>query len=190
MTMLRMLAFKRGAPGARVEAMAVPAPTKTPAPVSARVSTAISANAPPNKEFQAAPVSAAATAFSGDWPQFVAQQNLSGMASMLAKQCEFKSFQGGVLELAVAEQHKHLAAKPYQDKLKVALQPHFGENLRLNISIGQVAGVSLAAHEDRARSRQQAEAEAAIDADPFIKSLQQDFGAEIERSAIRPAQPT
>lgn len=178
MTMLRMLAFKRDGSGTRSSANDKPAQTP--------VSTGVSAVAAVEK---AIPVADAGSApFAGDWPAFIQQQNFSGMANMLARQCEFQSFKDGVLNLAVPDQHKHLAAKPYLDKLKAALSPHFGENLRLNIAVGQAAGASLAAHEDRARSQQQAEAEAAIDADPFVRSLQQDFGAEVERSAIRPVQ--
>ena len=57
----------------------------------------------------------------------------------------------------------------------------------MNVSIGDAAGASLAAHEDRERSQQQRAAEVAIDQDPFIKHLRQDFGAEIVRASIRPA---
>ena len=157
-------------------------------PISAGVSESMPCKGAPSKAFEAAPVvNAAATPFAGDWPAYVASQNMSGMAGMLARQCAFKSFDGGLLELSLPDQHKHLAEKPYQDKLKVALAPQFGANVRLNIKIGGLAGVSLAATEDRVRSQQQAAAEAAIDADPFIKNLQQDFGAEINRAGIRPS---
>ena len=123
----------------------------------------------------------------GDWPAFVAGLNLSGLAGMLAKQCEFKSFTDGVLELILPSAQKHLADKAYQEKLKSELSPHLGANLRLNIRVGNVAGASLAAHEDRERTQQQSAAEVAIDEDPFIKSLKQDFGAEVVRASIRPA---
>ncbi len=188
MTLLRMLSFKDGGEKASVSYSDSASARK---PISAGVSEPMPSKAASSKAFEAVPVAdAAATTFSGDWPAYVASQNMSGMAGMLARQCVFKSFDGGVLELSVPDQHKHLAEKPYQDKLKVALAPQFGANVRLNIKIGgagDVAGVSLAATEDRARSQQQADAEAAIDADPFIKNLQQDFGAEINRAAIRPA---
>jgi len=157
-------------------------------PISAGVSESTPCKDASSKAFEAAPVvNAAATPFAGDWPAYVASQNMSGMAGMLARQCAFKSFDGGLLELSLPDQHKHLAEKPYQDKLKVALAPQFGANVRLNIKIGGLAGVSLAATEDQVRSQQQAAAEAAIDADPFIKNLQQDFGAEINRAGIRPS---
>ena len=80
----------------------------------------------------------------------------------------------------------HLAEKAFQQKLKSELVPYFGANLRLNIRLGDVAGKSLAAVEDRERSERQVAAEAAILADPFIKNLKQDFGAEVVPSSIRP----
>jgi DNA polymerase-3 subunit gamma/tau len=125
--------------------------------------------------------------FDGNWPAFVSSLNLVGLAGMLAKQCEFKSFNNGVVELVLPSTHRHLADKSYQEKLKSELIPRLGTNIRLNIVIGGVAGTSLAAHEDRERSQQQKAAEAAIDGDPFIKNLKQDFGAEVLRSSIRPA---
>jgi DNA polymerase III subunit gamma/tau len=186
MTLLRMLSYKEGA-------AATPKSTSPVKPIPTGISEQMPSNAAPSKALEAVPVAASVMAtagapFSGDWPAFVAAQNMSGMAGMLARQCEFKSFEGGVLELLVPDQHKHLAEKPYQEKLKASLSPHFGGNIKLTIKIGGEGGVSLAATEDRARSQQQADAEAAIDADPFIKNLQQDFGAEINRASIRPAQ--
>lgn len=185
MTLFRMLSYKEGA-------TVIPKSTTAVKPISTGVSEQMPANSAPSKALEAVPVvvSVVATSgapFSGDWRAFVAAQNMSGMAGMLARQCEFKSFDGGVLELLVPDQHKHLAEKPYQEKLKVSLAPHFGGNVKLSIKIGGAGDVSLAATEDRARSQLQADAEAAIDADPFIKNLQQDFGAEINRASIRPA---
>ncbi len=125
--------------------------------------------------------------FNGNWPAFVSSLNLVGLAGMLAKQCEFKSFNNGVLELVLPSTHRHLADKSYQEKLKAELTPRLGANVRLNIIIGGIVGTSLAAHEDRERSQQQLAAEAEIDGDPFIKQLKQDFGADVVRSSIRPA---
>ena len=197
MTLLRMLAFKQEA----VNTTGVPPPSANyrehPAKGGAAVQTprisaaltAVGASEPTVAFVVAtAPIAKSdAVVFSGDWPAFVATQNMSGMAGMLAKQCEYVSFVGGVLQLMVPDAHKHLASRPYQDKLKEALLPHFGESFRLGIKIGVVAGSSVAAQEDRARSAQQAAAEAAITQDPFIKNLKQDFGAEVNAASIRPA---
>ncbi len=210
MTLLRMLAFKRGDVGREgnvggsnnsgADSYQAPAMNS----VAAGVSEPMPSQAAPDKALQAISLEMSANkgvsasdadAFGGDWPAFVLRQNLTGMASMLAKQAEFRSFAGGLLELGLADAHKHLADKAYQEKLKAALMPQLGENLRLAIKIGIAAGISagksvgnsVAAQEDRARTREQTAAEAAIEQDPFIKNLKQDFGADINRASIRPA---
>ncbi|MBL8523068.1 MAG: DNA polymerase III subunit gamma/tau [Betaproteobacteria bacterium] len=200
MTMLRMLAFADGEVGAiqatgavEHKAAAPTAATYSAAPPAARVIEKAAA-APMTTRTVAenyveaiSPVDGKKSGFDGDWPAFVAQLSLGGMAGMLAKQCEFQAFSNGVLELVVAASQKHLAEKAYQEKLRSELMPHLGASLRLNIRIGEIQGASLAAHEDRARTKQQADAEAAIEQDPFIKNLRQDFGAEVLRESIRPA---
>jgi DNA polymerase-3 subunit gamma/tau len=155
-------------------------PTIPQEPVSTRTS-------PEQYLHTVAPEQVQPTLPNGDWPAFVAGLNLSGLAGMLAKQCEFRSFADGVLELILPSVQKHLADKAYQEKLKSELVPHLGTRLRLNIRVGDVSGISLAAHEDRERSEQQKAAEIAIDEDPFIKNLKQDFGADVVRASIRPA---
>ena len=201
MTMLRMLSFASGKSGEEV-ASKTSAPTMPgaapPGKQYAPLKQNSSIGAPfGNKSAQeplvagsAYEVSSAAVncePFNGDWPGFISKLNFNGMAGMLAKQCEFQSFAGGMLELALPAAQKHLAEKAFQEKLKLELLPHFGGNLRLIIRLGDVGGKSLAAVEDRERSARQVAAEAAILADPFIHNLQQDFGADVVPSSIRPA---
>jgi DNA polymerase-3 subunit gamma/tau len=211
MTLLRMLAFAGAANTEKASGDVVPNADRAAEPKKAASSevnygverTNTSAGAPSRPKMRQEPVSTRTLpeAYTnvdapesgnairpiGDWPDFVAGLNLNGLAGMLAKQCEFKAFAGGVLELILPSAQRHLADKAYQDKLKSELLPRLGANLRLNIRVGDVSGVSLAAHEDRERSQQQKAAEAAIDEDPFIKHLKQDFGADVVRSSIRPA---
>ena len=208
MTMLRMLSFASGQAG-RAPATSkrkVSPVEKTAAPLTKDYSLAKQnpsiGEAPVGKGvhepvlartlYEVSPSKPGQIPFNGDWPGFLARLNFNGMAGMLAKQCEFLSFMGGILELALPTAQKHLAEKAFQEKLKSELLPHFGANLRLNIRIGDVTGAnsvgkSLAAVEDRERSARQVAAEAAILADPFINSLKQDFGAEVVPSSIRPA---
>ena len=202
MTMLRMLAFSNGdakavqvnaaghkaaAPAAAYGATASPAGVaEAPLVVALTEQTATGTVSSPYIEVAPAD-STDSPLRNGDWPAFVANLSLSGMAGMLAKQCEFPSFSAGVLELVVSIAQKHLTDKVYQDKLRSELMPHLGDNLRMNIRVGEATGVSLAAHEDRVRSKHQADAEEHIDRDPFIKDLRQDFGADVVRDSIRPA---
>lgn len=123
-----------------------------------------------------------------NWPGFVASRNLLGMSGMLAKQAEFVAFDGQVLQLRVSEAQKHLADKKYLEKLKADLVPVLGDSVRINVSVGGVTGASLAAVEDRERSDAQAAAEHSIRNDPFVKSLADEFGATVDRAAIKPVQ--
>ena len=183
MTMLRMLAF---AGGKNVSRNSEKASAPASVPVARTIASAVAPAVRTKPVEKPVVASHAAHAFDGDWPGFIARLNFNGMAGMLAKQCEFVSFADGILELALPAAQKHLAEKAFQEKLKSELLPHFGAGFRLNIRIGDGVVKSLAAVEDRQRSARQIAAETAILADPFIKNLQQDFGAEVEPSSIRP----
>ncbi len=196
MTLLRMLAFKQTAQTPIVArslagsvATVTPAPSTIAAPAAAPLpSVALKAITPPTAALASAGV-ASTSAFTGDWPAFVATQNFGGVAGILARQCAFRSFEGGLLDLAVPATQKHVADKAYQEKLRVELVPHFGEKFRLRITLVEAEASTLAARQDQTRSNDQAAAEAAIDQDPFIHNLRKDFGAEVNRASIRPASP-
>ena len=72
---------------------------------------------------------------------------------------------------------KHLAEKSFQDKLRAALQEHFGRPVRLTVRVGETGG-------NTARDR----AAAAISQDEFVRDLVENFDATIVESSIKPAQ--
>ncbi|MBL8513883.1 MAG: DNA polymerase III subunit gamma/tau, partial [Betaproteobacteria bacterium] len=179
MTMLRMLAFfpggasgmgSRPTEGSR-------AAVAEPQGVSAKAAAVVHAKSLST---------AASPSAVSDWPRYVAGLNLSGLAGMLAKQCTFRSFEGGVLDLALPSEQKHLSEKTYQEKLRSELSVHLGEKLRLQISIGQANGLSLAAHEARQWTEEQSAAERAVASDPFVRALREDFGAHVLPDSVRP----
>ena len=199
MTMLRAIAFLQsgGDSGARRDAAITEPRAVTPSRTAAAAPAAQPAvparaagNVAADKQVSYVVARDAAPADTGgiaNWPQFVASRNFTGMAGLLAKQAEFVSFADGVLALTVSQGQKHLADKKYQEKLKAELLALLGDNLRMSVTIGEVAGVSLAAAEDRARSQAQLDAELSISNDPFIKNLTDEFGVTIDQAAIRPS---
>ncbi len=214
MTMLRAIAFLSAGGGAAepsaappvattrrsIEPGAAPPPNKTASYAAGAVRAVAerAGNPTPAKADGAAERSVSYVASSpagiadiNDWPAFVSNQNLSGMAGMLARQAALVGYSDGVLSLTVPEAHKHLADKKYQDKLKAELVLLLGANLRILVGVGgangRQAGASLAAVEDRARSDAQLAAEDSIANDPFIKNLVDEFGAKVDKTAIRPA---
>jgi DNA polymerase-3 subunit gamma/tau len=193
MAILRMLGFaSEGAPArpATASRPAAAAPSvsergaarEAVAPARAAPAAAAPAPAP-----QAAPAAAARATFDGDWGALVTRLNLTGMAGLLARYAELGSFQNNHLELVVPEAHRAYGEKNYLERLRAELAPHFGPGFRLSVRAGSTSGSSLAAARARESDQRQASAAAAIEDDPFVKSLVRDFGAEVVQSSVRPA---
>ena len=163
MTLMRMLAF---APGA--------AAAERPAAPAARAALADREAAAASKKNQ------------GDvaWPELLSRLKLTGMARRLAEHCELVSCEATRVELKIAQAHQHLLEKQYQDRLKASLEEHFGNTLRLAITVTDKAGAAPAAIADRERERKQAQAVAAIEQDPFVRELVENFDARVNE--IRP----
>jgi DNA polymerase-3 subunit gamma/tau len=122
------------------------------------------------------------------WVEMVEALGLSGMARMLAQHCELVRRDDSRIELAISKLHERLLDKPYQDKLKAALQQRFGAGVRVTISVGDGNGNSPAALADRDKQRRQAEAVAEIEQDPFVRELVENFDARVVESTIKPIQ--
>ncbi len=121
-----------------------------------------------------------------DWAETVARLKLGGMARMAVEHCELVSFENGVMRLAVPEAHRSFAEASYRDKLRAALVEHFGD-IRLELSIGTVKGdQTLGAKENRDREARQIKANDAVENDPFVRELRENFGARVEPDSIRP----
>ncbi|NBR28055.1 MAG: DNA polymerase III subunit gamma/tau [Betaproteobacteria bacterium] len=175
MTLMRMLAF---APGAGGKGQVRPATAATPSPVRpAARNAAPAANAEGSKK---------KNSIDGDWTAFVAGLPLAGMERMLAHNCELVSWQDGRLELRVAHAQRHLNSRSYMERLQQALELHIGSKIRLEISVGEVDGQTVAAVRDREQRQQMSEAAKAIDGDPFVRDLIENFDARVVPSSIKP----
>lgn len=134
------------------------------------------------------PGPAASTAFDGDWRGLVERLKLGGMARMLAQNCELAGFDGKHLKLTVPQSQKHLTDNAYQEKLRGSLREHFGKQLQVQISLGGEAANTPAQLIGQEKAARQADAESAIQADPFVKDLIDSFGASIVPASIKPIQ--
>ena len=182
MTLLRMLAFRPD-----VQAGS----TRAPAALAAQKKTEVRVDVAPAPARAAAREPAAPKSnatFDGDWAGLVGKLKLSGMARMLAQHCELKSFVDDVMALTVPPEHKHLGEKSYQDKLKNALDDHFGRSIRLAIELGQLSGLTPAQQQQNEKAARQAQAIEAIEQDPFVRELVEQFDAKVIESTIKPIQ--
>jgi DNA polymerase-3 subunit gamma/tau len=202
MALLRMLAFAPGAaaPPARTAPGSAAAPVEgRPArvsaapgatPIGAPIGTARELEPEPATEpapVQAPPKAAANGASGASWGVIVEQLGLTGMARMLAQHCEMVRVDDQRLDLVLAKAHERLLEKAYQERLKGALQKHFGAGLHVSIRVGEANGTSPVAIAQRERDRQQVRAIAEIEQDPFVRELVEDMDARV--NSIKPLQP-
>lgn len=123
-------------------------------------------------------------AFEGDWRKLVDQLKL-GLARALAQNCELAGFDENSISLTVPETQKHLLDASYQEKLRTAIQTHFGRKIQLTFDIGGT-GNTPAVQISQEKAAIQSNAITAIQQDDFVQALVKDFGAQIIPSSIKP----
>ena len=121
-----------------------------------------------------------------DWLAVVAELRLGGMAKMLADHCELVSQAGDAVTLRVGEAHKHLLDRTYQDRLVTALREKYGAALDVSFEIGAAAQKTPQQVRTRIKQARQAEAVAAIESDPFVRELVDQFGGQLDATSIQP----
>ncbi len=126
--------------------------------------------------------------FSHSWITIVGQLKVSGLTRMLAQYCEVKSSSEDEIEFCIPELHKHLLDKTYQDRLQAAVREYLGKPVRLKFAVGIVNGMSPAEQENREKQEKQSQAIAAIESDPFVRELVENFDAKLIVSSIKPIQ--
>lgn len=172
MTMLRMLAFMP-------ESVAAAG-----APRAGKITT--SASKVPERAVAPADLKKKLT--ESDWITLVNKLALAGMERMLAHNCELVDWQDGRIELRVPHAQRHLNDRAYQDRLKVALEQHLGTKVRLSINVGAGSGNTLADIQNKEALQRQSAAAAAIDGDPFVRDLIENFDGRVLPSTIKPVQ--
>ncbi|UJP04871.1 MAG: DNA polymerase III subunit gamma/tau [Nitrosomonas sp.] len=171
MTLMRMLAFLPN----DLTVVAPPAPRSVTAP----------ADEMPAGAYRSVPQSGVVA---HDWPQLSQQLRLTGMAKMLAQHSEAKAVSAEAVELFVPEVHKHLLERKYQDKIQAALNAYFGKSVVLRFSVGAITGITPAALQQRKEEQKQTDAIAAMESDPVVQELIEQFDAKLNLSTIKPIQ--
>jgi DNA polymerase-3 subunit gamma/tau len=194
MTLLRMLAFAPAGQGAAVPAQQR-APRHVAKPESKRGdnSGTIAGTIAGTSAGTSVSTGAGTAGIGNDagdiaWPELVERLGLTAMALELAKHCEFIGRDGSRIDLRIAQSRQRLLTGPYQERLRTALEQHYGTKLKLFIQVAGDAGSSPAAIADREKQQRQAQATAAIEQDPFVRELVDNFDGRVVGSSIKPAQ--
>ncbi len=120
------------------------------------------------------------------WAAFAAKLPLSGLAEQLARQSECVAIAKQQMTLRVPS--KALSEGLPVERLRTALNDYFGFEIELLFEIGAGEGSSAHALDLVAQQARQEAAELAIEQDPFVRALIQDFGAKVVTGSIRPNQ--
>ena len=163
---------------------AAAAPAETPVAVSAPVRNAVPSKAP--HAYVITPVPA--IGWDGNWPALAAGLPLRGVSQQLALQTELIECvaEAGAATFRLRVPVDTLRASGNSEKLCAALQECFPA-VRVNIDteIGPVWYTASAEAKAR-RERLQQEAEAAVDADPFVQDMARTFDAFVVPGSVRP----
>jgi len=169
-------------------AVAAAAPAAAPAEMPAAVSPPVRSAAPARAPHAYVITPVPAIDWDGNWPALAAGLPLRGVSQQLALQTELIEcvFDAGAATFRLRVPVDTLRASGNSEKLCAALQECFPA-VRVNIDteIGPVWYTASAEAKAR-RERLQQEAEAAVEADPFVQSMAQTFDAFVVPGSVRP----
>jgi len=194
MTLIRMLAFRPDVAGtapATNPAASAPAPaarSAASAPVAAAAASAMGAADGASTAGDVGVAGSAGAAATGEWAELLAGLDLDGPTRMLALNCALLGREPGLLRLRLDARNAAAHTRGREDKLAQALARRLGEPVRIELTIGEVAGTPAQAGE-RAGQAATAAARAAFGADPTVRALQERFGATINPDSVRARRP-
>jgi DNA polymerase-3 subunit gamma/tau len=181
MVLLRMLAFGvADASGAIREASTPPARAATASSAPSSVQAPRATAAP-----QPAPQAPQARA-SGDWPTILARLNLQGPARQLAAHCMLIGRQGNRIQLSLDAEGETFRTPAMEERLNQALSAHFGEPVRVEITLAN-AGIDTPARQQRAAADDRLQnARQSIESDANVRAMRDIFGATVQPESVRP----
>lgn len=182
MSLLRMLAFKPVAPGKAAH-------MDSSGTVAKKAS--VSAKKTGRKKKSGAYKSAgepvvAKPSQSNEWSDVVGRLGLSGINQQLANYTVRESFEDGRLALVLDDTFANLHTREREKILNAALTNFYGQEINLVLRIGQPAAETPAQAQQRENNEQQQAAITAIENDPNIAALQEQFSARVNPGSIRP----
>jgi len=133
-----------------------------------------------------APASPAPVPFDGDWPALAARLGVGGLVRQFMEQSELLAADG--LRMRVRVPIRPLAEPGTVRRVRDALAAHFGAEVRLDVEVGRVQGPTAAVASAQERAQRQAQAQAAIESDPFVRTLIDEFDGSIVPGSVRPSE--
>jgi DNA polymerase III subunit gamma/tau len=191
MALLRMLAFRpQGLPAATPAGGA--GAVRAGAARAARTAAAAVAPAVASAPAAVAPTRAAAPVADPDWDALIGALGLQGTAKHFAANCVLLERKGGVVRLRLDPAGESFRRPQIEQRLAEALSQHYGEPVRLEITLAEAAAAEAGAILTPARrdalaaeDRQRA-AEESIERDPAVRAMRETFGATVRPGSVKP----
>jgi DNA polymerase III subunit gamma/tau len=182
MLLLRMLAFQ---PASASTPLASPPATTRPARASAATAAPAVSGSPavsrPTGQAPSPGPSAVSDAPSGNWTEMLNALQLNGRVRELAAQCVLLGVEGNLFKLALAPAFANLRSTAAEERLLQSIQARYGAQMRLQITMQAVDGLETPAQaRDRLEAERQQALRAAIESDPNVVALKENFGAVVE----------
>lgn len=173
MVMLRMLAFTPEDSGA-VQVVQKVAPKSKPAQVKTVTSGKPSAKTGGrwNDEL--------------NWPDIVQSLGLKGVLKQFADNCVMQGRNGNTIEFNLDPLGQPLMTDQTKPRLAKALSDYFGEDLKISVNLADAAVDTVFRQNNSAEKKRLEAARRAMEEDPQVKALQEQFGAKLDPDSIKP----
>ncbi len=120
-----------------------------------------------------------------DWHRLLPALRLGGVSSQLAAHCTVKSWQDDHLLLTLNPTGGALAGSMPRQKLQQALESYLGRSIRMEIKVAEAAEETPAQIAERQHREKQAAAVLAMQNDPVVQVLKEDFDGELLVDSIK-----
>ncbi|MGN2429779.1 DNA polymerase III subunit gamma/tau [Pseudomonas syringae] len=137
-------------------------------------------------EPEPAPAAMPATGLAAEWLDVFPKLPISGMTGSIAANCTLIAVNGDHWLLHLDPAHSALFNSTQQRRLNDALNQYHGRTINLSIELIKPEQETPAQAASRLRAERQRQAEASIQADPYIQQMLQQFGAVIREDTIKP----
>jgi DNA polymerase-3 subunit gamma/tau len=120
-----------------------------------------------------------------DWHRMLPLLGLGGISSQLAAHCTVKSWKNGQLVLTLNPEGGALAGAMPRQKLQEALENYLGRSIQMEFDVAEAAEETPAQVAERKRQKRQAAAVNAMQNDPLVKVLEEDFDGELLIDSVK-----
>lgn len=121
------------------------------------------------------------------WREFLITLKLGGIATQLASNCEFLSWDGSRLRLRLDPKSAQLRVANAEQRLRDALRERFGESMQLSIEVAAPEKETPAQQQKRLAGERQQQAEESLAADPFVEAMADKLGARLIPGSVEPS---